>query len=140
VECFNIPLNKIPIVLRDDNTNIVAGVTESRLSSLSHFIHTSQLVISDAILLSQRSVQEILTVYRNIALHLNHSPSAITKFELLQTQVGVIGHKLKQDVKIRWNSTNYMLEFMLLQKEGNCCLQCRPQSHRYNKSLTMGHY
>ena len=96
---------------------MVAGLTESRLSSLSHFIHTLQLVISDAILLSQRSVQEILTVYRNIALHLNHSPSVITKFELLQTQVGVIGHKLKQDVKTRWNSTNYMLEYMLKQKK-----------------------
>lgn len=116
LDSFSIPLQKIHVVLRDNAANMIGGLRESGLKSLSCFIHSLQLVISDSIF-SQQSVIDILTGCRALVTKLNHSPLAMSKFETLQKQLGVVKHKLKQDVKTRWNSTYYMLERMLEQKQ-----------------------
>jgi hypothetical protein len=112
---FDIPFTKVHVVLRDKGANMVAGVRESGLTSLTCFIHMLQLCISSAIL-SQQSVSNILSTCRALATHLNHSPKATYQFEMLQKQLGLSTHKLKQDVRTRWNSTYYMLQRFLEQR------------------------
>ena len=84
--------NTVFLVLRDSRANMVAGVRECGLESLSCFIHTLQLSINDS-LFSQQAVKTIITTNRNIVFHFNRSPLAIRKL----TEI--------QDVTTRLNST-----------------------------------
>lgn len=108
--------NKIFLVLRDSGANMVAGVRECGLESLSCFIHTLQLSINDS-LFSQQAVKTIITSNRNIVSHFNRSPSAISKLTEIQDQLNLEKHKLIQDVPTRWNSTYYMLKRNLEQRK-----------------------
>ena len=83
LKTFNIPKNKIHLVVRDNGPNMVAGIRESSLLSISYFIHTLQLCINDSILY-QRSVKNILINCRNISSHFHHSATAAAKLNTLQ--------------------------------------------------------
>ena len=49
--------------------------------------------------------------------HFSHSQLACEKLERFQNQLNLKKKKLIQDIQIRWNSTYYMLERLLEQKE-----------------------
>ena len=70
--------NQVFIVLRDSGANIVAGVRECGIETLSCFIHTLQLSINDS-LFSQQAVKTIITTKRYIVSDFNRSPLAISK-------------------------------------------------------------
>ena len=107
---------KVFLVLRDSGANMVAGVRECGLESLSCFIHTLQLSINDS-LFSQQAVKTIITTNRNIVSHFDCSPLAISKLTEIQDQLNLEKHKLIQDVTTQWNSTYYMLKRNLEQRK-----------------------
>ena len=111
----NIQHNKVFLVLRDSGANMVAGVRECGLESLSCFIHTLQLSINDS-LFSQQAMKTIITTNRNIVSHFNRSSLAISKLIEIQAQLNLEKYKLIQDVTTRWNST-YMLKRNLEQRK-----------------------
>ena len=108
--------NTVFLVLCDSGANMVAGVRECGLESLSCFIHTLQLSINDS-LFSQQAVKTIVTTHRNIVSHFNRSPLAISKLTEIQDQLNLEKQKLIQDVTKRWNSTYYMLKRNLEQRK-----------------------
>ena len=108
--------NTVFLVLQDSGANMVAGVRECGLESLSCFIHTLQLSINDS-LFSEQAVKTIITTNRNIVSHLNRSPLAISKLTEIQDQLNLEKHKLIQDVTTRWNSTYFMLKRNLEQRK-----------------------
>ncbi|CAF3790922.1 unnamed protein product, partial [Rotaria socialis] len=77
---FKIQRNKIHAVVRDNGANMVAGIRESGLKSMS-----LQLCIHDSIF-SQKSVKDILASCGTLASHFHHSPSAAAKLETIQEQ------------------------------------------------------
>ena len=108
--------NTVFLVLWDSGANMVAGVRECGLESLSCFIHPLQLSINDS-LFSQRAMKTIITTNRNIVSNFNHSSLAISKLTEIQDQLNLEKHKLIQDVATRWNSTYYMLKMNLEQRK-----------------------
>ena len=78
--------NKVFLVLWDSGANMVAGVRECGLESLSCFIHTLQLSINDS-LFSQQAVKTIVTTNRNTVSHFNRSLLAISKLTGIQDQL-----------------------------------------------------
>ena len=110
--------NTVFLVLQDSGANMVAGVREWGLESLSCFIHTLQLSINDS-LFSEQAVKTIITTNRNIVSHLNRSPLAISKLTEIQDQLNLEKHKLIQDVTTRWNSTYFMLKRNLEQRKAH---------------------
>ena len=80
--------NKVFLVLRDSGANMVDGVRECGLESLSCFILTLQLSINDS-LFSQQAVKTIITTNRNIVSHFNRSPLAISKLTEIRDQLNL---------------------------------------------------
>lgn len=108
--------DKMHIVLRDGGANIVKGLRIANLETESCFLHSLHLTISDA-LTSQRSVSDLIAVSKKIITHFNHSPLACSRLTAIQiNELKIPKKKLVQSVVTRWNSTYYMLERLLEQK------------------------
>lgn len=58
MEEFNIPANKIHVIVRDNAPNMAAGVTQAGFQKLPCFLHSLTLVLNDAIF-EQRDVKKI---------------------------------------------------------------------------------
>ena len=69
---------KLYLVLRDNGANIIKGIQTANLSSESCFLHTLQLVVSDAVT-SQRVVSDIISSGKKIVTHFNHSSLACSR-------------------------------------------------------------
>lgn len=52
-----------------------------------------------------------------IVAHFKYSPFAYSRLQDIQLQINMEPKRLKQDVKMRWNSTYYMTESLLEQKQ-----------------------
>lgn len=115
IEDFKIPSHKIHRIVHDNAANMLKGISNTGIKSLSCFLHTSQLVIHDTIF-EQRIIKDIIANCRKITSHFNHSPLAYSKLEELQKQHNIVQHKLVQDVPTRWNSTYLMMERMYEQR------------------------
>nr|XP_047132516.1 zinc finger BED domain-containing protein 4-like [Hydra vulgaris] len=92
-----------------------AAVKNSGMSSIPCFIHTLQLCIHDSIF-TQETIKEILTLWREITTHFNHSSIACAKLKSIQQQLSTVPHKMKQHVPTRWNSSFEMLQRTIEQK------------------------
>ena len=112
---FEIPSNKVHVILRDNAANMAAGVDLAGFQSIPCFLHTLQLVLNDAIF-EQRYVKDIIATCKQIVGHFNHSPSAFAKYTEFQKKLNVPQHKFIQDIKTRWNSQYYMLSRIHEQK------------------------
>jgi hypothetical protein len=110
--------SKVRVFLRDNAKNIIAGLRDAGVPSVSCFSHTLQLCIK-AGLISQRAVIDATTTCRNVAMHFLHSVLAKGKLEDIQTTIpDQPCHAIIQDVqKTRWNSTFYMLNRLIEQKK-----------------------
>lgn len=107
---------KAVTILRDNAANAVAGLELTGVDHQGCFVHTLQLVIHDAIS-TQRSVNEMLAICRRIAGHFNRSPLAHHRpAEDLARKTNMPKHHIIQDVSTRWNSSFYMLQRILEQK------------------------
>lgn len=113
---WDIPDEKIHIIVRDNATNMVAGTNLMVAEGIGCFIHLLQLVIHDAIFV-QRNVVDILGKCRKIVTHFSHSSLACSKLKIVQDNLKLPTHKLIRDVSTRWNSTFYMLTRLYEQKQ-----------------------
>ena len=115
LEDWKVALSQVHVVIRDNGSNMVKAMTEANLPSFGCFAHSLQLVVNNGVL-SQRSVKNFLAICRSIVGHFKHSSVAYHKLALIQENLDLPKHKLKQDVSTRWNSTLYMVESILEQK------------------------
>lgn len=113
---WNIDRSRCHLVLRDNAANITKCFSELGISSAGCFAHTLQLAVNDGIL-SQRYVSDIIATSRKIVGHFKHSSSATARLQEYQKQLNVANHQLIQDVTTRWNSTFYMMERLLEQRQ-----------------------
>ncbi|KAK0131747.1 Zinc finger BED domain-containing protein 4 [Merluccius polli] len=112
---WNIPLNKVHVILRDNARNMEAAMVKMGVRSLGCFAHTLQLVVNEG-LLSQRSVSDAVANGRSIVKHFKKSPLAYSELQGIQVQMQMQPKRLQQDVRTRWNSTYLMIQSLLEQK------------------------
>ena len=91
------------------------AMQEASLPSLGCFIHSLQLVVEDG-MLSQCAVIDILATYRATVGHFKHSSVAYGHLCSIQEHLGVLQHRLQQDVHTRWNSSLYKVKSVIEQK------------------------
>ena len=106
MEEFNIPANKIHVIVRDNAPNMAAGVTQAGFQELPCFLHSLTLVLNDAIF-EQRDVKKNISICKQIVGHFNHSPQAIAKYEEYQTRFNLPQHRFIQDVQTRCKPVSY---------------------------------
>ena len=116
---WEIPLEKVHVVLRDNASNMRKGMAEVPVKSLGCLAHTLQLVVKEG-LLAQRSVNDAIANGRSIVTHFKHSNAAVDNLEAIQEDMNQPTKRLQQDVKTRWNSTLYMIQSLLEQKRVLC--------------------
>ena len=115
LEVWNIDKARVHAIVRDNATNMVAGIRQFGLPAVSCVIHTLQLVVKDSIFI-QKSVTDILARCRKIVGHFKHSSLATGYLLSIQKQLGLAEHKLIQDEPTRWDSSYYMLERVVEQR------------------------
>lgn len=121
---WEIPLEKVHVILRDNASNMKAAMEDMAVSSLGCFAHTLQLIVHEG-LLSQRSVSDALANSRKIVAHFKHSQLAQSRLEDLQREMQgggttITPTRLVQDVQTRWNSSFYMIKSLLKEKRPLC--------------------
>uniref|UniRef100_A0A8C5MY44 BED-type domain-containing protein n=1 Tax=Leptobrachium leishanense TaxID=445787 RepID=A0A8C5MY44_9ANUR len=114
-ETWAIPKSSVHVVVRDNAKNMIKGMEDAGLPSISCVAHTLQLAVSEG-LLSQRSIADAVGVGRKIIGHFKHSNLAYSRLQDIQIQLGQPVKRLQQDVPTRWNSTFYMLQSLIEQK------------------------
>ena len=106
---WNIKPEQVHLIIR---SNMVKAMSDGGFEDLGCFAHTLQLVIHDGIF-SQRAIKDSLAICRNIVGHFKRSPLAYSQLKIIQGNLQLPKHNLKQDTPTRWNSTYYMLEAIL---------------------------
>lgn len=114
MEAFNL-MSKVVGIVHDNAANIVAAVRSMKEESICCFAHTLQLIINNS--LNRTQVNEILYKCSLMVGHFKHSPIAEQCLHLKQEQLNLPKHKLIQSVKTRWNTTYYMIERLIEQRE-----------------------
>ena len=92
---WKIDKERVHVVLRDGAANIVKGMCDADLPSISCFAHTLQLALNDGIL-CQSSVDELILSVRKIVGHFRHSSSATSRLHEIQEELSLPKHQLKQ--------------------------------------------
>ena len=109
--------SRVHVFLRDNGKNMVTGLRDAGVLSLSCLSHTFQLSVNRG-LKSQRAVMDLTAIGRSIVGHFSHSVKAKDKLKEIQSTIpNMPAHNLLQDVSTRWNSTYYMLERLVEQKK-----------------------
>ena len=98
-----------------DNPSIGKMLSEGEHSSVQCFSHTVNLIVSEAIK-SQRMVQNLLSIARNLCERVHRSPRAREKLAELQKEYELPQHQLIQDVPSKWSTSFHMLERLIEQK------------------------
>jgi hypothetical protein len=107
---------KVVAFVVDNARNMVNAINLTGFNLINCTAHTMQLAIHDAIDNNQQ-LQVILLKCRAIVGHFKRSN--IDKAKLVETQkkLDITVHKLIQEVRTRWNSTYYMLDRILEQRQ-----------------------
>ena len=104
--------SKIYVIVRDKESNFVAGLRDADLSSIPCLAHTLQLVVKDGCQI-QPAVVELTAKARKLVGHYKHSNVALQCLLRFQEQLGLSPKRLIQDETTRWNTTFYMLERLI---------------------------
>lgn len=115
LQVWQIPRERVHVVLRDNAANMAKVMREGGLPTLPCMAHTLQLAVHDG-LLAQCIVSDILATGRCIIGHFKRYPQVYCAFHDVQLQLGQDVRKFQQDVATRWNSSYYMLQSLLQQK------------------------
>ena len=106
--------DRIHAIIGDNASNMIKAFDHGNLSSIGCFANTLQLIVHDGVL-SQRGVNEILTICRKIVGHCKRS-SLVCSCLKKKINLGLPVHHLQQDEPTRWNSSLYMLKRIREQK------------------------
>lgn len=85
---------------------------ESGILSLSCAAHKLQLCVEVG-LKSQQRITRSIDAAKKLVGHFKHSSLATDALKQHQLQMGLPQKKLKQDIATRWNSTFYMVQWLL---------------------------
>lgn len=105
----------IYIVTVNANNIQCAIKKNSQWTHVNCMAHTLQLAINDAKM--GLGIDKLLAEARKIVSHYNQGPKAYDRISTIQSQMGVVQHKLIQMVETRWNSEFYMCR-QTFQKRG----------------------
>lgn len=113
---WGIEKSRIHVIVRDNARNMKKAMDDMEVKNVGCLAHTLQLAVHEG-LLSQRSVVDTLATARKIIGHFKHSPLAYSRLEDKQRELKMDVKRLQQDVQVRWNSSLYMLQSILEQKQ-----------------------
>ena len=102
---------KLVCIVRDNESNFVAGLRDADIPCLAH---TLQLVIDDGVL-AQPCVVSLLAAGRRLVGHFKRSNVNVHALGHIQERLGL--KKLIQDKPTRWNTSYYMLEHLIEQRQ-----------------------
>lgn len=100
IENWNIPISNCHLLITDNAANMCKAASLIGVNHASCFLHTLQLVIKDSIL-SQRSVNDMISKSRKIVTHFHHSSLASDRLKTIQEELELKVVKLIQDVTTR---------------------------------------
>ena len=107
---FDIKKESVHLAVRDNASNMVAGLREADIPNVGCLAHTLELVVKEAILDSQESL-DTLAAFRKLVGHYKHSVVASAALKKVQETHGIeVPLKLVQDVPTCWGSSYTMLE------------------------------
>ena len=110
IDHWGIPHSKCHVICHDNASNVTGAVTsEAEIGSIPCFIHTSQLIIKDSLLL-QRDVSKMVNKCKNLHTHFSHSSLAHTRLATIQRENNSPLLKPIGAVVTRWDSTINMLQ------------------------------
>ena len=103
-------------IVRDNGANFVAGLRNATLPNIPCLTHTLQLVIDDGVL-AQPCVINLLAASRKLVGHFKHSNVNLHALVCIQDL------KKQQDESTRWNTSYYMLDHLIEQRQGICAAE-----------------
>ena len=114
---FSIPTHRIQNVIHDNASNMTLAMgSMSEFNSLPCFIHTTQLVVSDVVLL-QPSVNNLMAKCKKVGNHLSASGPAGRRLAQIQHELKKPILKFINEVCTRWDSEFLSLERVRQMKE-----------------------
>ena len=102
--------------LRRRTKGFIAGFRDADILSAGCFAHTLQLVVNEGVL-AQQGVQDLLSVSRQVVGHFKHSNVSLQTLEAIQKRLKLPQHRPVQDQATQWNSSYYMLEWLMEQRQ-----------------------
>ena len=104
IDDFSIPPYKVHNVIHDNASNMTSAIGGlSEYNSLPCFIHTTQLVVDNAVL-QQPSVATLINKSKKIGNYLSHSTNAYRRLAQIQRELGRPVRKYINEVATRWDS------------------------------------
>lgn len=116
---WQIPKEKVQCIVRDAGANIKKGVSLLHVQHVDCSSHQIQLIVKEG-LKAQETVVTVLTKCKKMATHFHHSNTAQGNLSTLQQRLDQPKLKILQECNTRWNSTFYMLERILKNKDSLC--------------------
>lgn len=116
--------NKIIACVHDNGRNIKNSIIQNKDVfgySVSCFAHTLQLAINRG-LDNVDEIKNVITRCSKIVGHFKHSSRASTLLRETQNQFNVPNHALMQKTVTRWNSTYFMINRLIEQREPVCAI------------------
>ena len=102
---WQIPLDKVHVILRDNASNMRKAMDNMKVRSLGCVAHTLHLVVIKG-LLSQRAVSDAVASGRQIVGHFKHSPLAYSRLQDIQLEMNL---QAKTPAARRQNQVEYHL-------------------------------
>jgi len=97
---WEIKPEQVHLIIRDNASNMVNSMSDDGIEDLGCFAHILQLVIHDGIL-SRRDIKDVLAICQSIVVHFKHSPLAYSHLKVIQDNLQLPKHNLKQDTPTR---------------------------------------